>query len=45
VVSLAARDIPGVTKDQRRATLQTIAEKSQNQATRKRATEALKAVK
>jgi len=45
VVSLAARDLPGVTKDQRRAALQTIAEKSQNQATRKRATEALKAIK
>lgn len=43
-VSLAARDIPDVTKDQRRAVLQAVADKSRNEATRKRAEEALKRI-
>jgi HEAT repeat protein len=44
-VSLAARDLPGVAKDQRRAVLQAVAGKTRNEATRKRAEEALKAIK
>lgn len=44
-VSLAARDIPGVPTDQRRAVLQAVAGKTRNEATRKRAEQALKTVK
>lgn len=45
IVGLAGRDIPGVSREQRRAVLETIAAKSQNDATRKRANEAVKGLR
>jgi HEAT repeat protein len=44
MVNLAGKDLQGVSKDQRQKTLQTVVEKSKNDATRKRAEEALKRI-
>lgn len=45
MATLAAKDIPGVSKEQRQETLRTVAEKSKNDSTRKRAEQAAKAIK
>ena len=42
LVPLAAKGVPGLSKDQRRQTLQTVLEKSKVDATRNKADEALK---
>jgi len=41
IAQIAAKDIPGVSKDQRRKVLQTVAEKSKNDRTKQRARKAL----
>ena len=45
MVRIAGQDIPGVSKDQRRAVLQRVAEKSTNDGTRQRARKSLGAVR
>jgi len=44
LVTLASRDIPEVSKEKRRAVLQEVAAKTRNDATRKRAEEALRRI-
>jgi len=44
MVSLAGRDTPGLSKDQRRSTMQTVLEKSKNRGTRRKAEEAMKGI-
>ncbi len=45
MVRIAGKDIPGVSKDQRRQTLQTVVEKSRNDGTKQRARKALRGVR
>ena len=45
MVRVAANDIPGVSKDQRRQVLQTVAEKSRNDGTRQRARKTLRGLR
>jgi HEAT repeat protein len=45
IVRIAGRDIPGVSKDQRRQALQTVAEKSKNDGTRQRAQKILRGLR